>query len=146
MEHLSRNSLGSLSSIVEHISVYWIGIHVYLELKQIFWTEIYNFALKHMYCSSSTVIKSNQFRAFKTFIVNQNLSFSCNFHCRTNFRKFSIRFQGPKFFDSLSREIQNSESISVFGKRLKNFFCLNQIYSMLSYTSCPFLSLFLFSL
>jgi len=40
-------------------------------------------------------------------------------HCRTNFRKFSIRFQGPKFFNSLSREIQNSGSISLFGKRLK---------------------------
>ena len=33
-------------------------------------------------------------------------------HCRTNFRKFSIRFQGPTFFNSQSREIQNSESIS----------------------------------
>ena len=42
-------------------------------------------------------------------------------HCRTNFRKFSIRFQGPSFFNSLSREIQNSESISLFGKRLKKF-------------------------
>ena len=30
-------------------------------------------------------------------------------HCRTNFRKFSIRFQGPTFFNSLSREVQNSE-------------------------------------
>ena len=39
-------------------------------------------------------------------------------HCRTNFRKFSIRFQGPTFFNSLSREIQNSESISLFAKRL----------------------------
>ena len=43
-------------------------------------------------------------------------------HCRTNFRKFSIRFQGPKFFNSLSREIQNGESISLFGKRLKRSF------------------------
>ena len=40
-------------------------------------------------------------------------------HCRTNFRKFAIRFQGPKFFNSLNREIQNGESISLFGKRLK---------------------------
>ena len=40
-------------------------------------------------------------------------------HCRTNFRKFSVRFQGPSFFSSLSREIQNSESVSLFGKRLK---------------------------
>ena len=27
--------------------------------------------------------------------------------CRTNIRKFSISFQGPKFFNSLSFEIQN---------------------------------------
>ena len=40
-------------------------------------------------------------------------------HCRTDFRKFSIRFQGPKFFNSLSREIRNGESISLFGKRLE---------------------------
>ena len=42
-------------------------------------------------------------------------------HCRNNFRKFSIRFQGPKFFNSLSREIQNRESISLFGKSLKKY-------------------------
>ena len=41
--------------------------------------------------------------------------------CRTNIRNFSIRFQGPKFFNSLSPEIQNSESICLFSKRLKNF-------------------------
>ena len=41
--------------------------------------------------------------------------------CRTNFRKFSSRFQGPTFFNSLSRDIQNSESISLFGKRFKKF-------------------------
>ena len=40
-------------------------------------------------------------------------------YCRTNLRKFSTRFQGPMFCNSLSREIQNSESISLSGKRLK---------------------------
>ena len=34
---------------------------------------------------------------------------------QTNFGKFSIRFQGFKFFYSLGREIQNGESISLFG-------------------------------
>ena len=34
-------------------------------------------------------------------------------YCRTNLQKFSIRFQGPTLFNSLSREIQNSESISL---------------------------------
>ena len=41
--------------------------------------------------------------------------------CRTNIRNFSIRFQGPTFFNSLSPEIQNSESIRLFGKGLKKF-------------------------
>ena len=48
-------------------------------------------------------------------------------YCRTNLRKFSIRFQGPTFFNSLSREIQNSESISLFGRRLKNSFFLSKL-------------------
>ena len=42
-------------------------------------------------------------------------------YCRTNFRKFSIRFQGPTFFNSLSREIEIGESVSLFGKRLEKF-------------------------
>ena len=50
---------------------------------------------------------------------------NCNLYyippCRTNIRNFSIRFQGPKFFNSLSPEIQNSESIRLFGERLKKF-------------------------
>ena len=63
-------------------------------------------------------------------------------HCRNNFRKFSIRFQGPKFFNSLSREIQNRESISLFGKRLKNTFFLSQIYSLSSYTLVYYTAVF----
>ena len=63
-------------------------------------------------------------------------------HCRNNFRKFSIRFQGPKFFNSLSREIQNRESISLFGKRLKNTFFLSQIYSLSSYTLVCYTAVF----
>ena len=43
------------------------------------------------------------------------------FPCRTNLRQFSIRFQGPKFFDSLSNNIKDSESISLFSKKLKEF-------------------------
>ena len=42
-------------------------------------------------------------------------------YCRTNLRKLLIWFQGPTLFNSLSREIQNSESISLFGKRLRKF-------------------------
>ena len=35
-------------------------------------------------------------------------------YCRTNIRKFSICFQGPNFFNSLSPEIQNAKSIVSF--------------------------------
>ena len=51
----------------------------------------------------------------------RNCNLYCMPPCRTNIRNFSIRFQEPKFFNSLSPEIQNSESIRLFGKRLKEF-------------------------
>ena len=60
---------------------------------------------------------ASQIHSYKT--RNSNLFYIP--YCRTNLRKFSIRFQGPTFFNSLSREIQSSESISLFGKRLKKF-------------------------
>ena len=41
--------------------------------------------------------------------------------CRTNKRKFSISFQGPKFFNSLSTDIKNATSISAFTSKLKAF-------------------------
>ena len=43
------------------------------------------------------------------------------FPCRTNLRQFSIRFQRPKFFNSLSNDIKDCESISFFSKKLKEF-------------------------
>ena len=41
--------------------------------------------------------------------------------CRTNIRKFSISFQGPKFFNSLSFEIRNAISTASFCCKLKAF-------------------------
>ena len=41
---------------------------------------------------------------------------------RTNVRKFSLRFQGPKIFNSLSPEIQNASSNALFNSKLKSFF------------------------
>ena len=43
-------------------------------------------------------------------------------YCRTNVRKFSLRFQGPKIFNSLSSEIQNASSTALFNSKLKSFF------------------------
>ena len=43
-------------------------------------------------------------------------------YCRTNVRKFSLRFQRPKIFNSLSPEIQNASSTALFNSKLKSFF------------------------
>ena len=69
----------------------------------------------------------NYFRNMFTLASQLHLHYTrnCNLYyippCRTNVRNFSIRFQGPKFFNSLSPEIQNSESICLFDIRLKKF-------------------------
>ena len=69
----------------------------------------------------------NYFRNMFTLASQLHLHYTrnCNLYyiapCRTKIRNFSIRFQGPKFFNSLSPEVQNSESIRLFGKRLKKF-------------------------
>ena len=41
--------------------------------------------------------------------------------CRTNIRKFSISFQGPNFYNSLSPEIRNATSTATFCSKLKAF-------------------------
>ena len=56
-------------------------------------------------------------------------------HCKTNLRKFSISFQGPKFFNCLSSEIRYATSTASFCCKLKAF--------LLSYLSLS-LSLSLF--
>ena len=40
---------------------------------------------------------------------------------KTNIRLFSFQYQGPKFFNSLSHEIQNSPNIASFKHKLKLF-------------------------
>ena len=77
---------------------------------------------------------------------------NCNLYyippCRTNIRNFSIRFQGPKFFNSVSPEIQNGESIRLFDKRLKKFLLSqsNILFVELHTSSFLFFSLFIFKI
>ena len=59
----------------------------------------------------------NQVRSYET----RSLGLFYLPYCRTNIRKFSICFQGPKFFNSLSPEIQNSASIVSFTLKPKEF-------------------------
>ena len=41
--------------------------------------------------------------------------------CRTNLRKFAIIYQGPKFFNSLPKNIYDASSVSGFRKKLKEY-------------------------
>ena len=87
--------------------------------------DIYFYQIgKFMYLFKKGLLP-NYFRNMFTLAsqLHSHYTRNCNLYyippCRTNIRNFSIRFQGPKFFNSLSPEIQNSESIRSFGKRLK---------------------------
>ena len=89
--------------------------------------DIYFYQIgKFMYLFKKGLLP-NYFRNMFTLAsqLHSHYTKNCNLYyispCRTNIRNFSIRFQGPKFFNSLSPEIQNSESIRLFGKRLKKF-------------------------
>jgi hypothetical protein len=41
--------------------------------------------------------------------------------CRTNIRQFSVRFQGPKFFNSIPIDIISITSFVSFKRKLKNY-------------------------
>ena len=59
--------------------------------------------------------------------------------CRTSIRKFSISFQGPKFFNSLSFEIQNATSTASFCCKLKAFLLSQILIKMFIFISFLFL-------
>jgi len=69
-------------------------------------------------------------RKFENIFTVNNQIHCCNtrhanfFHlplCRTNIQQFSVFFQGPKFFNSLSPEISGSSSLASFKKILKAY-------------------------
>ena len=112
--------------------------------------DIYFYQIgKFMYLFKKGLLP-NYFRNMFTLAsqLHSHYTRNCNLYyippCRTNIRNFSIRFQGPKFFNSLSPEIQNSESIRLFGNRLKQFLLswLNIFFVELHTSSFLFFSFF----
>ena len=63
---------------------------------------------------------TNQVHSYNT----RNSNAFYRFSCRTNMRQFAIRFQGPKFFNTLNRELQNSDKLFRFKTKLKEFLLL----------------------
>ena len=59
--------------------------------------------------------QSNQFHSYNT----RNSQAYRLPYCRTNTKKFSPFFQGPKFFNSLDNKVINSQSLSSFKKKRK---------------------------
>ena len=64
---------------------------------------------------------TNQIHSYNT--RNSNCFYI--FPCRTNIRRFSIRFRGPQFYNSLNQVIQKCESVGLFSKLLKEFLLAN---------------------
>ena len=60
--------------------------------------------------------QSNQFHSYNT---RNSLAYRLPY-CRTNTKKFSPFFQGPKFFNSLDNEVINSKSLSSFNKKTED--------------------------
>jgi hypothetical protein len=67
-------------------------------------------------------LKNDQIHTFNT----RNSSKYYVPSCRTNIRQFSVRFQGPKFFNSLPHDLVDIVFSILFKKKLKQ--CLCSIY------------------
>ena len=50
-------------------------------------------------------------------------------YCRTKVGKFSLRFQGPKIFNSPCSQIQNATSTALFNSKLKSLFLVKAHFS-----------------
>ena len=61
--------------------------------------------------------------ALNSEVHNYNTRSSKLFHmpnCRTNIRKFALRYQGPKFYNSLSTDIQSAINLIHIYWQVKN--------------------------
>ena len=98
---------------------------LFKELKIMKFNNIYLFHIgKIMYQFKINTLPQSLNRMFilNSQIHSYNTRSSNCFHipkCRTNIRKFSISYQGPKFFNSLSTVIQSANSLASFLIKLK---------------------------
>ena len=85
----------------------------------------FDFERKFMFLSENGLLPE----AFKNMFVlrnqvhSHNTRYSTSYHLftpRTNIRMFSLRFQGPRFFNSLPQNFKDIKNISLFKSRLKS--------------------------
>ena len=100
---------------------------IFKELKLLKFHDIHSFQLGIFMFSfkySTLPSKFNNFFLLNSQIHNYNTRNAQSFRlplCRTNTRKFSIYFQGPKFYNSLNSDITSSSSSASFKRKLKEF-------------------------
>ena len=93
-----------------------------MKLSEIYFFQVGKFMFSYKIGLLPNVFKemllmTNQVHSYNT--RNSNTFYL--FPARTNIRLFGIRFQGPKFFNSLNNNIQSAATISLFKSRLKTF-------------------------
>ena len=100
---------------------------IFKELKLLKFHDIHSFQLGFFMFSfknSTLPSKFNNFFLLNSQIHNYNTRNAQSFRlplCRTNTRKFSIYFQGPNFYNSLTSDITSSPSSASFKRKLKEF-------------------------
>ena len=100
---------------------------IFKELKLLKFHDIHSFQLgifMFSFKNSTLPSKFNNFFVLNSQIHNYNTRNAQFFRlplCRTNTRKFSIYFQGPKFYNSLNSDITSSSSSASFKRKLKEF-------------------------
>ena len=89
--------------------------------------NIYQYHTRKLVFLFTKILLPNYFKSMfmlTSQIHSYNTRTSKLFHmfpCITDLRQFSIRFQGPTFFNSLSNRNKDCESISLFSKKFKEF-------------------------
>ena len=94
--------------------------------------SIYSFQVSSfMYLYHNDVLPISFTRIFQT--GNQIHQYSTRYSdyyrphtCRTNIKKFSILFQGPRIWNSLPIDIKNAPTFSIFKRTIKSFLRLRQ--------------------
>ena len=126
-----RNNLENLEIMVSlyYKNVFWIinrkyfGVHttpIFEQLKILKLKTFIYLILGSLYINTNRSVDqvhNNNTRNSKAFYVPT---------CKTNFRKFSVNYQGPILFNTLSSDIRNSSSILIFQAKLKS--CISCIW------------------
>ena len=98
----------------------------FLKMKGIHFLQLGQFM--HSFSTGNLPNKFDSFFSVNNSIHSYNTRHASFYRlplCRTNIRQFSISFQGPKFFNTLSSEIKNSLTLMSFKYRLKDFLINN---------------------